>query len=237
MNTLSSIVYNNKESHKTLALALSYFSIYLFSLFFTLESEFWHWITLVLLPFSLIYFLHNSQSGTRDIRLTLKEFGLEKSKFWNGLLWAVVIGLVLSTLQFRLSRNNEEILSLFQSGQYLYLLPKAIFILFITAGFTEEFFFRGFLQTRFQNVFKSSFVSIQLTSLLFGLYHLPYAYLNPKWPSHGNLQEAITLAFSQGIPAGLILGAVYSRTGNNLFASVIVHVMINALPAMLVFNI
>jgi membrane protease YdiL (CAAX protease family) len=106
----------------------------------------------------------------------------------------------------------------------------------ITAGFTEEFFFRGFLQTRFQNAFKSNMISIVLTSLAFGLYHLPYAYLNPRWPSCGNLLDALSLAFSQGVPVGLILGTVYLRTGNNLMASIIVHTMINALPAMLVFK-
>jgi membrane protease YdiL (CAAX protease family) len=36
----------------------------------------------------------------------------------------------------------------------------------------------------------------------------------------------------QGFVGGLILGAVYERTGRNLVASVLVHSLINALPAM-----
>lgn len=70
-------------------------------------------------------------------------------------------------------------------------------------------------------------------SLLFGLCHLPYAYLNPRWPSHGNWPGAFALAFGQGIPMGLILGTMYARTKNNLFACIVVHALINSFPAML----
>lgn len=236
MNSVNSSVSTGKDLNKTLLLALSYYLFYMIYLFISPESEFWHWLTLVCIPFSLLYLPQVSKSGSRNILMTLKEFGLEKSKLWNGLLWAILIGATLAALQLLLSRNKEDILTLFQSGQYLHLLPKALIIMLITAGFTEEFFFRGFLQTRFQNAFKSNMISIVLTSLAFGLYHLPYAYLNPRWPSCGNLQDALSLAFSQGVPVGLILGTVYLRTGNNLMASIIVHTMINALPAMLVFK-
>lgn len=236
MNSNSLASYTEHNPIKTLLIALCYFLIYMIYLFLSPESEFWHWVTLVCIPISLLYLLQFRKSGSRNALMTLKEFGLEKSKLWNGVLWAILIGATLAALQLLLSRNKEDILTLFQSGQYLHLLPKAVFIMFITAGFTEEFFFRGFLQTRFQNVFKSNIISIVLTSFAFGFYHLPYAYLNPQWPSYGNLQDAVSLAFSQGVPAGLILGTVYSRTGYNLMASIIVHTMINALPAMLVFK-
>jgi len=35
----------------------------------------------------------------------------------------------------------------------------------------------------------------------------------------------------QGIIGGLVLGAVYERSKRNLFASVLVHALINLLPA------
>ena len=40
------------------------------------------------------------------------------------------------------------------------------------------------------------------------------------------------LYLGQGIPAGIVLGVVYVPTQNNLVASIIVHSMMNALPAM-----
>ncbi|MFQ5529671.1 MAG: hypothetical protein ACE5FP_04915 [Gemmatimonadota bacterium] len=36
----------------------------------------------------------------------------------------------------------------------------------------------------------------------------------------------------QGVVGGLVLGTVYERAGRNLIASVVVHSLINALPAM-----
>ncbi|MEW6213575.1 MAG: CPBP family intramembrane glutamic endopeptidase, partial [Acidobacteriota bacterium] len=95
----------------------------------------------------------------------------------------------------------------------------------------EEFFFRGVLQTRFENLFGNKFLAVVAASILFGLYHLPYAYLNPRWPSFGNWSDAFASAMGQGVPAGLIFGTVYART-RNLLVPVIVHSLINTLPAM-----
>jgi hypothetical protein len=44
----------------------------------------------------------------------------------------------------------------------------------LTAGFTEEFIFRGFLLPRFKFLFNNATVSIILSSLLFGLAHIQY---------------------------------------------------------------
>ena len=57
----------------------------------------------------------------------------------------------------------------------------------LTAGFTEEFFFRGFLQTRLEVLTRSRVAAVLLASICFGLYHLPYAYFNPAWPSAGDI--------------------------------------------------
>ncbi|MBI4429371.1 MAG: CPBP family intramembrane metalloprotease [Ignavibacteriales bacterium] len=122
---------------------------------------------------------------------------------------------------------------LITTGKFAYLFPLAIVLMLFTAGFTEEFFFRGFLQTRLQQLFSSNVVGVIVSSILFGIYHLPYAYLNPRWPSHGNLPEAFWSALGQGIPMGLILGTLYVRTKNNLLSCVVVHSLLNSLPAML----
>ena len=140
---------------------------------------------------------------------------------------------MLSALQLVLSRNSGEILSILSSGKALYLFPLSVVLMLFTAGTTEEIFFRGILQTRLQQRLRSKFYAIVLTSVLFGLYHLPYAYLNPRWPSHGNWEAAFGAAFGQGVPMGLILGAMYASTKNNLIACALVHALINSLPAML----
>jgi membrane protease YdiL (CAAX protease family) len=155
----------------------------------------------------------------------------------TGLWWAVAVGLAVSGLQLVLSRNSGEILNLFSSGKAFYLFPLSVVLMLFTAGTTEEFFFRGVLQTRLQMRLRSNIAAIAVTSVLFGLYHLPYAYLNPRWPSHGNWPEALGAAFGQGVPMGLILGFIYARTKNNLVACALVHALINSFPAMLFIKI
>jgi len=40
-------------------------------------------------------------------------------------------------------RRNEAIVEIFRSGRALYLFPLTLLLMLATAGFTEEFFFRG----------------------------------------------------------------------------------------------
>ena len=213
--------------------ALAYFAVYMFYLVHSLEGEFLHWISLVTIPIACVYIRRSISSSPHRIREILNSFGIDRSTLRNGLGWAALIGLLLCGLQFFLSRNSDRILELILSGKALYLFPLSLLLMLFLAGSTEEFFFRGFLQTRLQALFSSKVVAVVITSVLFGLYHVPYAYLNARWPSHGDFTQALWLACAQGIPMGLILGTVYVRTNNNLLASILIHSLVNSLPAML----
>ncbi|MEW6213421.1 MAG: CPBP family intramembrane glutamic endopeptidase [Acidobacteriota bacterium] len=205
-----------------------YFSGYLGYLFYRRETELAHWLSLVLIPFFLILWHQRSKNSVSE---SLASIGLMRGNLKKGLWWACLLGLVLSALQLFLSRRAGAILQLIYSGKAAWLFPMVLILMLVTAGFTEEFFFRGVLQTRFEKLFRNRFLAVVAASILFGLYHLPYAYLNPRWPSFGNWSDALASAMGQGVPAGLILGAVYART-RNLFVPVIVHSLINTLPAM-----
>jgi membrane protease YdiL (CAAX protease family) len=217
--------------------ALVYFALYLGYLFLSLENEFLHWLSLVALPFMLIVLFQRRHSGAWNFRRAFHSAGLQRGNLTTGLWWAIVVGLGLSGLQLVLSRNSAEIFNVLSSGRALYLFPLSVLLMLFTAGTTEEFFFRGILQTRLQQWLRSKVLAVVITSVLFGLYHLPYAFLNPRWPSHGNWPEALGAAFGQGVPMGLILGFMYSRTKNNLVACIIVHALINSFPAMLFIKI
>ena len=108
--------------------------------------------------------------------------------------------------------------------------------LLATVAFTEEFFFRGFIQTRLRVLTGSSWSAIAIATILFSLYHLPYAMLNPRWPSAGSWSLALGAAFANGLPGGLVLGVLYARSGGNLIPCVVLHSMINAAPAMTVIR-
>jgi membrane protease YdiL (CAAX protease family) len=213
--------------------ALVYFALYLGYLFLSLENEFLHWFSLVALPIALIVLFQRRKLGLWSVKTALRTVGLRRGNLTTGIWWAVGVGLALSALQLVLSRNSGEILNLLSSGKALYMFPLSVVLMLFTAGTTEEFFFRGVLQTRLQQRLRSNIYAVVITSVLFGLYHLPYAYLNPHWPSHGNWPDAFGAAFGQGVPMGLILGFMYTRTKNNLIACILVHALINSLPAML----
>jgi membrane protease YdiL (CAAX protease family) len=211
--------------------ALIYFAIYLGYLCVNPETEWLHWITLVGIPLLLLAWYH-IKIRRLTFKYTLESCGIKKSNLKNGIGWAVLIGLAISVLQLVISRQADELLELISSGKVVLLLPLTFVLLLMTAGFTEEFFFRGVMLTRLHGWMGSQFWSVVISAIIFGLYHFPYAYLNPNWPSYGNFAEALMTALGEGIPGGLLLGFVYIRTKNNLVASVLVHTMINWLPAM-----
>lgn len=212
------------------AFVLTYFCLYLGYLFFHQENETAHWVSLVVLPFGMLLVLRRPVgSGIRD---TLSSIGLSWSTWRQGLWWAALLGLGLSAAQLMVSDRTADFIPLIKSGQAFYMFPLALLLLMMTAGFTEEFFFRGVIQSRLGMVWRSRAGAVLATSILFGMYHIPYAYFNPNWPSHGSWDAAIASAMGQGFVGGLILGAVYERTERNLVASVLVHSLINALPAM-----
>lgn len=210
--------------------AALYFCLYFAYLWAHQEGEALHWVTLVLLPLGLLAWSRARGSGLQWKPL-LESVGIARGRLGSGLRLALLVGLLLCLVQLGLSNKKAEMVAALSSARVLYVYPLGLLLLLATAAFTEEFFFRGVLQTRLQRRLRSTAVAVAITALLFGLYHLPYAYLNPRWPSHGQWGAAFSMALGQGVPAGLILGAVYVRARGNLLAPVVTHALINSLPA------
>lgn len=213
--------------------ALGYAVLYLAYLFATLESEIVHWVTLVTIP---ILVALGFGGWRRSPSQVLSTFGLRRENWSRGLGTALLLGAAVTALQLSLFGHRREILALVESGRALWLYPVALLLMFLTAGFTEEFFFRGFIQTRLRVLTGSSWSAIAIATILFSLYHLPYAMLNPRWPSAGSWSLALGAAFANGLPGGLVLGVLYARSGGNLIPCVVLHSMINAAPAMTVIR-
>ncbi len=161
--------------------AVAYFAVYVATLFVSLESEAVHWLTMVVLPLLIAL---GFERPRRSARAVLATFGLRREGWWKGVGWAVLLGLAISVLQVTLFGMRTEILAILASGRAAWLYPLTLLLMFLTAGFTEEFFFRGFLQTRIEVLTRSSWAAIAIVSVLFSLYHLPYAYFH--WSSAGD---------------------------------------------------
>lgn len=216
--------------------APAYFTVYLAYLFLRPEPEALHWLSLVMLPMGLALLAAGTGPGGRA-RRALASVGLRRGNLASGLAWALPLGLALGTLQLVLSDRVAEIQAVLAGGQALWMLPLVFLLMLLTAGFTEEFFFRGFLQTRLERLTGSPLRGLLLASLCFGLYHLPYAYLNPNWPSAGDWGAAWAAALGQGVPGGLVLGVVYLASRRNVVACALVHALINTLPALTMVHV
>ncbi len=209
--------------------AVIYFALYLAYLFAAPESEMLHWLSLVAIPLVIVFAL---RPGNRSLRTVLDSFGIRRGNLRKGVGWALRLGAAFGIIQVFFSGNSAEVQEAIRTGRALYMLPLGFVLMMLLAGFTEEFFFRGFLQTRMETLFRSKWLAVLIVALLFGAYHLPYAYFNPNWPSAGDWSAAWVAALGNGVPGGLVLGALYVKSNRNLVACVVLHSMIGAFPAM-----
>jgi membrane protease YdiL (CAAX protease family) len=143
---------------------------------------------------------------------------------------------LLGLVQSGLSNKKKEIWEIILSGDVFIRLPIAFVLMLLTAGFTEEFFFRGILQSNLARKFNRQWPAILISSVLFGVYHLPYAFLKPTWSTHG----IFWAAFQEGVIMtgimGAILGFIYART-KHLVAPIICHALFDAVMVMTMWNL
>jgi membrane protease YdiL (CAAX protease family) len=96
------------------------------------------------------------------------------------------------------------------------------FVYYIGVGMIEELYVRGFLLNIIEKLFRKSknavLWAVVLSSLVFGLGHIPGMLGSPPFAAAGNVIWTIGL--------GLYFGAVYKRTGN-LWVPIILHAVLN----------
>jgi membrane protease YdiL (CAAX protease family) len=89
--------------------------------------------------------------------------------------------------------------------------------LFLTVALPEELFFRGILLRGLEKVSSKKWVPMVVSSLAFGLMH---------WNNLNDLSMQITYV-SLATIAGLGYGWAYKRSGNNLFAAILAHTLVD----------
>ena len=93
------------------------------------------------------------------------------------------------------------------------------------SGFSEEFLFRAFIQTRISEILKSRTGGVLVTALLFGLLHMDNIM---QWYPGISLAQAFCRAFFVQTFLGIVLGTLWERT-HNLIAPVFLHSGLNGL--------
>ena len=115
------------------------------------------------------------------------------------------------------------------------MVGLGVIIPLVQAGFPEEFFFRGILQTRLEKV-RGRVFAISVSLILFTAWHLPTRYLLARGVegSAGDLMSVVT---GTGIPVllfGLIFALCWDRY-RSLLPLVAAHWGVDILPSVISF--
>ena len=96
---------------------------------------------------------------------------------------------------------------------------------FGAAGLPEEVLFRAILLTRLERVWRNSSWALLVSSIIFGMAHLPIDYL--FFTSH-DLRETLITAFTFQMGFGAAFAFAYQRT-RNVWAIAVLHTLVDAL--------
>ncbi len=141
-----------------------------------------------------------------------------------------IAGIILACMAIPSVFLVSDTASLILSGKIGLIQALPAFLLYFLhniarSGLPEEFFYRVFVQTRLSQILRSRLGGILITSLLFGLVHIPNVM---QWYPEMTLSEAFCSAFFMQGFMGLIFGFIWDRT-RHLIPGVLVHSGINAL--------
>jgi membrane protease YdiL (CAAX protease family) len=193
-----------------------------------LANEFGKWLWFVIIPLVLLLVVRGRKT---DMIAVLRSVGFHR----HGMGKAALLGFLASAFMSPFvvlslpASQLQKILEILQKPlNLLIVFPISFLLAFITAGFTEELFFRGIMQSRLAKVTGSEMRSCILVAFLFGIYHLPYAYFSPSWPTHGNIAWALSSVLTEQMITGLLLGVLWLRT-HNIAAPILFHSMVNTL--------
>lgn len=158
--------------------------------------------------------------------------GLSGRKFWRTL---IVLGLIILALLCVISPSLRNIAETGAGAEVLAWAAPATFIwMSLEAGLTEEFLFRGVVQTRLGAFFRSGAAGVLITSILFGVAHAPGLFFRggpavDGWSADPLQVIAYTIAVLA--PMGLLFGLIYART-KSLLLVVLLHAAVDVLPNM-----
>lgn len=200
-----------------------------------LVNQFTNWLFLVLVPSGLLALIRRRAVS---LGVTLRSVGLTRTGMKDALkLAALIMPLSIPLFCIVGDQQRTAVQMMFHTPLRAGVSFLVSFVLaLLTAGFVEEFFFRGVLQSRLAVCLNSEWRGLLVTSFLFGLLHLPMYFFSPFEPTHGNLVWAVTSIITEQTVLGVLLGIVWVRT-RNLSAPVLLHTFIDAIAMMPVLKL
>jgi len=177
----------------------------------------------VVLPALLLIFL-----GAKLGPIT--QLGLSGRKFWRTL---IVLALIILAIVCVITQSLKEISGIPPTFEIMiWAAPLGFLWMTLEAGVTEEFLFRGVVQTRLTSWFNSAWAGVIVTSVAFGLAHAPGLFMRggpgvDGWSTDPLQVIAHTITVLS--PIGLTFGLIYART-KSLLLVVLLHGLVDWLP-------
>lgn len=175
------------------------------------------WISIILLVVFFCFFYYNKEN--------IRSIGINTENIWKSIALGLVGGFLLLILQNAL---------FIVQGKSVIFTKSQLFswVIFISGAFEEEVLFRGYIQTRLSGLINSQWIVGIINSVLFLSTHYPV-----KWVVFGEVSFDILPAIY--VVSLLVLhffcDAVYKRT-NCLWGAVLLHIIYNAVGAMILFQ-
>jgi len=196
-----------------------------------LVNEWYNWLWIEIIPFFIVKFTNRT-----TIKDTLRNIGICGSlvkKPWKRktLFMCFIITPILMWSAH--GRFNITLGKIAENPTALLFFPLMFFLMMLTAGTTEEFFFRGVIQRNIYNATKSQIIAVLVSALLFALFHLPWAFFSWSHTS-GNFLISLANIMTEQFPSGVFLGVVFIRS-SNLWPPIILHSFINSVWATATF--
>jgi membrane protease YdiL (CAAX protease family) len=160
----------------------------------------------------------------------ITQLGLVGRKFWRTL---IVLGAAILAIICVVTPSLKQISGIPPTFDVMiWALPLGYLWMTLEAGVTEEFLFRGVLQTRLTAWFGSAWAGVIGTSVLFGLAHAPGLFMRggpgvDGWSADPLQVIAHTIAVLS--PVGLAFGLIYART-QSLLLVILLHGLVDWLP-------
>jgi len=202
---------------------------------FELVNQFTNWFFLVIVPFALLILTRRQRLG---LKATLHSVGITRAGLKEAVNLAVIVGLLCIPVLYVVGNQQRAAVQMVLHNPLQAILPLLVsFVLaLLTAGFVEEFFFRGVLQSRLAICVGSEVHGLLAASLLFGLFHLPMYFFSPFEPTHSSFIWSLASVITEQAVIGVLLGVLWLRT-HNLVAPILVHAFIDALAWMTTIKI
>jgi len=223
--------YSDEGSKTEIIFSLSWYLLYLAltmisnAFHINIINEVTNWLFLVLIPLLILAVLKKGKFK-EVFQETLREIGLKRIDKKTGFRTLLVCMLYMGILVLVFSLGDEKLV-ITNIPKMFVRLPIFMCLMLLTAGFTEEFFFRGIVQRCMANSLKQPYIAIVFTSILFGIYHFPFAYY--LWEqTAGSVVNSLKAILVEQAVTGCALGLMYYKSSNNLWSSAVLHAFVNA---------